>query len=222
MIVRASLTLILMAGQLGAQCSNGVIDIAPASKAYRDRICSVTDGFLPVLSACGLRLSRSVTVEAVPEMAPDVAHCLGAYRCEQERIEVLDPDVLKTNTLAVELYGGLSGADLFAGILTHELTHAAIEHTIGDREITHSGHEYIAYAMQIAGMQASHRATFFAGRDMPTQVDIGYFNPFILMAAPEKFAALAYVHFSHPENGCGFIASVLSGEIVLGDPANDL
>lgn len=210
--------LVLAGTQAFAACVDDHVRIAAGSEAYAARICATADRHLSKIAECGLGLTDRVTVEVVTRMPPDAAHCWGIYRCEGARVLILDPDTLNSKAAARDIFGGLSGDGLFASILMHELTHAAIAQTIGNRHVTLSGHEYIAYALQVASLPEPQRTAYLSAQDLPETPTTDYFNPFILGVQPDKFAALAYAHFTAPENGCGFVGRLLSGEVVLGEP----
>jgi len=210
--------LVLVALQAQAQtfCPESNIVVAADSAPYADPICEVTPHALSQLSACGLTLARPVTVDVVPQMAPDAEHCLGVFRCEGDRIEILTPAAFDAKTTARRLYGGISGEALFAAVLTHELSHAAVRQAPGGREISVTGDEYIAYAMQIAAMAPADRNRFLSNEHLPETISLDQFTPFRASVFPSRFAALAYEHFAQPQNGCAFVHKLLSGETVLG------
>ena len=109
--------LILVSVQARAACQAPNVVVAAGSAAYSSRICAVTSEALPRLSECGLKSTRPVTVEVVPQMAPEAEHCLGVFRCLHDRIEILTPEAFDVKTTERRLYGGITGKALFAAVL---------------------------------------------------------------------------------------------------------
>jgi hypothetical protein len=56
---------------------------------------------------------------------------------------------------------------LFASLVAHELTHAYVEHSLGDRELPRVAHEYLAYALQLDLLSDAERASIIEVERLP-------------------------------------------------------
>ena len=208
---------LLIGFQAQANCPNAFVDLSGNATDIQVQACAAIERATPMFKACGLRFTRSVTVEVIDRMPPGFEEFIGVYHVTNENIAVLSPRALFESPIAMRQYPGLSAKALFDAVLTHELAHAAVHQMHAGADISLSGREYIAGAMQVAAMPEAGRTLFLASQNLPETVSPGYFNTFILQVRPEKFAALAYGHFAAPSTGCGFVARILSGAVVLGE-----
>lgn len=70
--------------------------------------------------------------------------------------------------------------------------------------------------MQFEALPADLRETLVASFRTDEEITLAELNGFILAMAPNRFAARAWLHFDHPENGCGFVEQILDGTVQFG------
>jgi len=190
---------------------------APRADLF-DLICEAAIDQAARLSACGIFPARPIKVTAVPKIEGLPANCVGAFHCDRDEILIVSPETLASRDAPDFIYQGLKPEAAFVSILRHELTHALLEHTTEDHPINSAAHEYIAFAFQIEAMTDDERAIFLETNGRRPAKSLETFNMFIYGLVPGRFASAAWVHYSAPDNGCGFVRDVIAGRVVLGTP----
>ncbi len=197
-------------------CPGGTFTVAGPDAALSDRICRVAEAGAEQLAACGLPFRVPLTIFTVPEIAHGDVSCLGSYDCDRLELRLVTPGALDAALAPDSVLREIPGAALFDSLVVHELAHAALAQQPCAEPPCLAEHEYVAYAMQMQALAPDHRAIVTGAARGLDRVTEERLNEFIAVAAPDTFAAWAWTHFARPENGCGFIARLISGEAQLG------
>jgi hypothetical protein len=200
-------------------CPTEGLTVEAADPVLAARVCGIAAGALGTLASCHLPQRRPILIEIVARIEHSDVECLGAYDCRSARLRVTAPAALPEPDDSSSPFLSLPPDELFASLVTHELTHAMLDQQDCAAGDCIAAHEYMAYAMQMQALSPSSRqivldaAPGVAGVVLPERL-----NDFIALAAPDTFAAWAWLHFSTPGNGCAFFARLLSGEVSLEMP----
>lgn len=204
--------------QAPVECAleGGVARIEGASGQEAQRLCAVMARGLEQLEACGLPMGAPPTLAIVDELAHAGQPCLGAYECGPDRILLTSPEAFEAALSPGTLFRYLPRRAFHDSTLVHELAHAALFRQACAVPPCLAEHEYVAYAMQMQFLAPEHRRILTEAASDTRGLTEMWLNEFVLAASPATFAAWTWVHFSRPENGCGFIARLVSGEAQLG------
>lgn len=206
----APILALMVVAEAGATlCASGAADVEAAEPNEVETVCEAADAAAEVLRSCGVtsrKAVRFVVAEQIPDHYP--AHILALYDPAAKRITV------PTFAASVGIVGprGQFGVPitpaLYRGLLSHEFAHAVVDQ-IADGRLQRLAHEYIAYATQFAVMEPALREEILAGYPHQSPIILKELNELYYALSPDNFAIKVYLHFTTPENGCGFIQNLL-------------
>lgn len=105
---------------------------------------------------------------------------------------------------------------LYRSVVVHETVHAiAAQHFRAERPDV-VAHEYLAYVAQLDSLPAALRDRALEAAPAGASVALARFNVFVLGMNPDRFAALAWRHWSEPGNGTAFVRALLAGKVLNG------
>ena len=203
------LTLAWSVPGIAAQCDGeNVVVIAPNSELVA-RVCAVVERARARLESCELRQSRPLVIRVSD--SPDQFELMGHFGTKKNEIGLLSPSDLATVLKSNSAYREIETERLFDSIVVHELAHAIFTNTPCGMETCLAGHEYISFALQFWSLEAHDREA------LPSSSVVGmeWFTDERLTETPEVFAANAWLHFSQPGFGCGFIRAIVAGDAVF-------
>ena len=177
------------------------------------QLCKMATEIRDRLEVCGLKQSRVLTVEITDELSHPLANCLAYFDCEYDVIRIADPSTWDALMEEDEAYASLPAEVTFKALLTHEITHALVTQTAGDREVPVVDQEYIAASMELELMEAEWRDVLLAEVLVELPPKDGLIDIWIYAFAPRKFAVNAWQHFSLPENGCSLVQQIVVGDV---------
>ncbi len=183
---------------------------APSDQLVRQS-CEAAGRALALLRPCGLDLGNTISLAVVDTLSLGSDHCLGAYDCNADRIEVLAPGSLSETLGTGSAFAALDEDMIFQSVVAHEVTHAALTHTVRPAILPVEAQEYLAYAVQLSVLPETAVDAAFGPSPDGSALDHGSFNVMILMMAPDAYALRAYAHFQAPEHGCAFVEGLISG-----------
>ena len=199
-----------------ASCASGLVEVEADDAGTVGLVCKAVDEVLTFLGNCGMQLQRPFAVEIIEELPQDkTPHYLGYYDHEAKRVVVLDFDLCSASDRSGGSFQLPMSLGLYRSLLIHEITHAVIaQHWsgLGRRRV---GHEYAAYAIQLATMGERLRSRILARFPHDVPVDDVELSELYLDLSPSDFAVKAYLHFGMPVNGCGYLRRLLRGEQTL-------
>ena len=193
-------------------CDAPNIFVKTEDHGLRDRVCSVVAEALPSLRNCHLESNQPVFFSFSDSLLSSNDVCLGLYHHGSNQIDLLTPESFSTTHEQSDFCDTLPETAHFDSVVVHELTHALLDQARREKTILRVDQEYIAYAMQLQFVGASVRDKFLSNFDRSSPIEDGRINEFILEFSPSVFAAASWLHFSHPEHGCGLVDRILRGE----------
>jgi hypothetical protein len=177
------------------------------------QLCEMATEIRDKLEVCGLKQSRVLTIEIANEVSHPLANCLAYFDCEYDLIRVTDP--LNWDALLGEdqAYASLPANVTLKALLTHEMTHALVAQTSGDREVPMVDQEYIAASMELEFMEEAWRDVLLAAAPVTLPPKDGLIDLWIYAFSPRKFAVNAWQHFNLPGNGCALVQQIVVGDV---------
>ncbi|MDJ0639408.1 MAG: hypothetical protein QNJ20_11280 [Paracoccaceae bacterium] len=192
-------------------CSRHPVSIDGGTEDLRLRACEVVAHVSEVAASCDLRLKKTLYVHISPDRALLPPGCSGTYDCLSSLVILLAPEKLEDPA-------AISRAAMFEAVLMHETVHAMVSDELDGRVISRLAEEYVAYALQLESMSQSDRQKILNSQGAAPKITQELLNFDLLRAAPDLFGSAAWLHFKQPQNGCRFVADLLSGDVVLGRP----
>lgn len=192
-------------------CDDPLFSVTAGDAATGATVCEMAGDIAVSLSTCGLTLSRPLEIILVDEIAHFDNNCLGVFDCEQNEILLTRPTRYDGLFEEDNAYALLPPDVLLRALLTHEMSHAAIHQTAGDRTVPLIDHEYIANALALEFMDPRWRAEMLDAAGLEVAAE-GRINIWIYQLAPQRFTANAWLYFSEPGNGCALVEQILEGQ----------
>ena len=164
------------------------------------------------LGECGLVQQRPIAIGVMDGLSHPMGTCLAYFDCDEEAIRLTSPASYRVILDPDTPYTRLPEEVLTKALLTHEMAHALVIQTAGERQIDVVDQEYIAAAMELHLMEPRHRATILESAPMEAPPGEPLIDIWIYGFAPRWFAVNAWRHFQEPENGCALIRRIVIGE----------
>lgn len=196
-------------------CGDGAFAIEAPTPELGDRICTDLLDARDLLLSCGLVQSHPIAVEVVAAMSHPIRSCMSYFDCDFNVINIMDPagfdDAMEPGTP----YSLLPSDVLLDALLTHELAHALVVQTAGDRQIDIVDQEYIAAALELEHMDAEWREVLLEAAPVRLEPTAGLVDILIYGLSPRKFATNAWQHFHLEENGCPLVGDIVQGRFTF-------
>jgi len=193
-------------------CPDSSVTVLAPSHAARQALCTRVATGLATLSACNIDLTHPVTVELTDSLAPG---CMGVYHCGEDRIELLNPDAMKTERKPESSLAFVKTDAYFQSVLTHELAHAAYSKAPCPFDTCMATSEYVAHVLQVMALPDADIDRFEAQLDLTERLSREALNPFLYLMAPDAFLRRAWVYSRQQADACGHIADIMDGKVIL-------
>jgi len=195
-------------------CANASARVIGATAREADSACAAAAKAVAHFAACGLAPRRPVVVTVVP---PDAVICeeniYGRFDLKDQSIRVVSSKGCPRTEPAASPYATLSRAELFSSSVVHEVAHDLLWQSLAGRPVSQGAQEYVAHAVEIGALAPETRARFLAGQPTTEVHNLLAFGTNMLTMAPDKFAVLAWAHYSQPRNGCNMLRGIVTGEV---------
>lgn len=209
---------LLPAGQASGgpkTCENKAFSVSASAPGLAEQICGILSEISGDLALCGLAPKETVNIEVVKSLSHPALNCLAHFDCEFDVIRVTDPALYDQFLETGNSYALLPPDALLKALVTHEVTHALVAQSAGNREIAIVDQEYIAAAMELELLDPPMRDILLAAAPVPLPPKTGLIDIWIYGLEPRKFATNAWQHFRLPENGCALVRKILGGEFTF-------
>ncbi|WP_413720454.1 DUF6639 family protein [Silicimonas sp. MF1-12-2] len=177
------------------------------------QLCEMATEIRDKLEVCGLKQSRVLTIEIADGASHPLANCLAYFYCEFDLVRVTNPSTWDALLEEDQAYAGLPANVTLKALLTHEITHALVAQTAGDREVALVDQEYIAASMELEFMEEAWRDVLLGASTVTLPPKVGLIDIWIYAFSPRKFAVNAWQHFNLPENGCAPVQQIVVGDV---------
>ena len=194
-----------------SRCPDTLFTVDADSEAMTRQLCTMATAIRGRMEACGLRQDRTITIEVVDGVSHPLGNCLAYFDCEFDLVRVTDPDFYDVVMSGDQPYAALPADVTLEALVTHELAHALVTQTAGERRVPMVDQEYIAAAMELEFMDAKWRAVLISQAPVDLPPKEGLIDIWIYGFAPRKFGVNAWQHFSLPENGCSLVQDLVGG-----------
>ncbi len=195
-----------------AKCTDQAFSVDAYDAQMTEQLCTMATDIRGQLEECGLAQSRPLTIEMVEDVSHPMANCLAYFDCEYDLVRITDPAAYESLMEEDSSYAALPAVVTLRALLTHEITHALVAHTAGDRSVPLVDQEYVAAAMELELMGEDWREVLIAANPVTLPPKEGLIDIWIYGFAPRKFAVNAWQHFSLPQNGCALVRRIVDGQ----------
>ncbi|MBX3638163.1 MAG: hypothetical protein KF683_22555 [Rubrivivax sp.] len=179
-------------------------DFASACEGVRDAL-----GFLARLD---LALPEQLSIHVADRLPPDLrADAVGCYSIATRRISVLSSREFLARG---RWFGVPTSRPLYRSIVAHEVAHAVIGCHLAGRRLPTAAHEYAAYVVMFATMDAEVREQALAAWPPSGLVADSNFNDLTYVLDPMSFGVAAYRHWQRQPDGAAFLRRVIAGDVV--------
>jgi hypothetical protein len=193
---------------------DGIVVAAPRIEDAR-LACVVSEAVDGRLRALGLHIAKDVRIEITEELDIAPEACVAFYSTETRELQVLTVDCLADQPGRAKAFPSMRADLLFESLIVHELVHAYVEQSSGDRFLPRLAHEYLAYAIQLDALPDAERDRVLAKAGVGDRVELGGINEAVLGLSPLRFAALAWLHFTREGGDAAVVARVLDGSLTF-------
>ena len=200
------------------ECSNPMVSVETSDPDLVERVCAEAVAAVERLAACHIPQRFAITLQVVDRIIHADETCLGLFIPGEKVLQITSPDQFSEGIGPDNILSQIPTLELFDSLIVHELTHALVDQQPYDGTQCLENQEYIAYAMQMEALSSASRKILIDAAGGEIEVTGERLNAFIALAAPTKFAAWSWMHFSAPQNGCEFVRKLISGETTLKFP----
>ncbi len=192
-------------------CSEPSFSVQARDMQLTERLCAMASDIRDRLAECGLSQTRPLTIEIAEELSHPVDTCLAYFECEFDLVRITDPAAYGSLLDDDPSYAALPAEVTLRALLTHEIAHALVAQTAGDRPVSMVDQEYIAAAMELELMEERWREVMIAANPVSVSPTEGLIDIWIYGFSPRQFAVNAWRHFSLPPNRCSLVRRIVDG-----------
>lgn len=193
-------------------CPGLAVTVEAPDAATAARVCASAARAVKGLATCNVDVPDGVAIRVTDDLE---SGCFGIYHCNEGLIELLPPAIIANGLRPESPFAGLSNSELFDSVLVHELSHAAFDAVPCPFDLCTGTAEYVAHAMQVRSLTADQIAAFEAADPVDERVSHDAINAILYAFSPDRFASLAWAHFTQRPDGCGYIGQIMSGAILF-------
>lgn len=194
------------------RCTGAPVDVMAASANERHLACDAANHALQLLARCNISPQRPLRIEISNEVRRPLGGVVfGLFDARQEKVLITQYENV-ASLVSGTPYGELAQREFYKSLIVHEFTHGVMHQNYKRRPVSHSAHEYPAYALQIESLPSASRERFLRGIDVRADGREFVFADSMLAFDPFFFAARAYEHFRASGDGCAHLLALLDGE----------
>lgn len=191
-------------------------DIAPevvveaSSPDALTSVCQNAEKAIRFLAQYQLRPKRAIRVQVVERgIISEGYDAFGSYDIRNELIEVMSYQAILDHVERPEMYGEPFDAVHYAGVVTHEVAHAVMQHNLLTKHVSQAPQEYLAHATQFSVLPAARRNRIIQAKDVGPWVPGDAISDIYMAIDPGKFAVKSYLHLTALERPENFIQILL-------------
>ena len=194
------------------------VTIRAAEEPEAEAVCDGAKRALAFLLRAGLNAPSHTRIDIRSDLPGELAgRAVGCYVRETQRVLIL-------SFRAFEAGGGWfqmpPSWELYRAVASHEVAHAVVGCHSEPRRLAVAAHEYVAYVVFFATMDARLRAELlakFPGKGFRAEGQISDISD---MVNPNQFGVDAWRHYMRVRDGAQWLRRMIAGEVVT-EPADD-
>ncbi len=189
-------------------CAEGVATVVARSPHEMREACGAIAQAAAFLARLGVVLHGPIElhlVDALPDIAATPTRT-GVYLRDQRRAYVLRRERWPVDAAP---FGLPMSRALYRSAIVHEAVHAIIAEHFHAERLDVVAHEYLAYVGQLDALPAALRRRALRAAPQQAGDEARRLNLFVLGMNPDRFAALAWRHWSTPGNARAVVQAVL-------------
>jgi len=195
------------------RCNDPRFLVEANSSTIAERTCQSIAAVRDSLSSCGVHLSEPLEIKVVETIDGVSGSCLGVYHCGKEQIEILSLAAMAASRATDGAFADISDDALWDSVLAHELTHASYQHVDCPFQSCLATDEYAGHVMQVRSLPPEELERFGVQIDLKGSPNRDAISAFVYSMAPERFAKYAWLHFQSQSNPCGYMESIMEGDV---------
>jgi len=192
-------------------CPESPVHVSTLDSRTLPAICESAGAALRFLAECGLTSSQPLSIQMVDLLSnpsPDAA--LASFEAETGRIEILSFEKGGLLLRDGKMFRIPADRSLYLSLVAHEVAHSIVHRQTTEKPLSRATHEYIAYVTQLATLPDAVRQSVLSRFRQQAFTHRQEITDLLWAMDPEVFAVKSYRHFIDPENGCSFLATLLS------------
>ena len=194
------------------------VTVRAAEGPDAEAACDGAARALVFLVRAGLNAPSDTRIDILPELPGELSGlAVGCYMPENQRVSIL-------SFKAFQAGGGWfqmpPSTELYRAAASHEVAHAVVGCHSEPRRPAVAAHEYVAYVVFFATMDAGLRTALlakFSGTGFRT---VGQISDISHIVNPNQFGVDAWRHYLKVKNGAQWLRNIIAGEVFL-EPADD-
>ena len=207
-----ALTLTALPVGAAVQCADPLFEVVAKTPEMAQMVCRAASEAREVLASCNAPIEAPIEISVRESLTGEMGPCLGIYHCGESRIEILSPDAMARARDVDGAFAEISDDAYWQSVLVHELTHAAYDGV--PCPFTHcvATTEYAGYAMQVQSLPDDEKERFGTQVTLSGPPSRDGLSAIILYMSPERFAKMAWLHFSAHPAPCELMGKIMSGK----------
>lgn len=202
-------------------CERQGISVTGADDLEYEAACSGAKTAISFLKSCNIDFEGPLDIRFEADMRDECgADTYAMFTVADKSIRV---NSYKTCHLLFDqskLAGRIPFDLFFKSVVAHETTHAAVDRIGSESAKRRIAHEYAASVVQYS-MYDPAVVRKLAGDLIDTpHVALSDFSDIVYGLSAEKFAVMAYTHFTGPDGGCKTLRDLVTGERQMREPVH--
>ena len=194
-------------------CDDPLISADVDSDEMAETVCDAALRAKTLLGSCGLTQTYPINIAVVERaVLPGFGECLAVFDTKIGCLQVTEPGRLPSLLRSDDARSLLPPDIVFAGLITHELSHALVEQSAGQVKIGPAEQEFIANAFEMESLDPKWRDILLAENPVNPPGSEKRVNLGIYAIAPRVFANNAWQLFHHEGVGCSLVQKIVQGE----------
>jgi hypothetical protein len=198
-----------------ARCEGVAADVSAtgARGLAAQAICDGVRDAFGFLAPLGLAHPSHLAVEAVDAMPPGLGRgVVGCFERSSGRVEVLSYEAFERSGRWLGVEPDLAA---YRSVVAHEVTHAILHcHLPDDDALPRVAHEYVAYVVMFATMNAALRELVLMAYPGEGFDDVSQINLLSYVFDPVAFGVEAYRHWRRQPDGLAVLRAVIDGTLI--------
>lgn len=187
--------------------------VETSSPAALTVVCQGAERAIRFLAQYRLHPKRAIRVQVVEQgILCEGNDAFGSYDARSERVELMSYRAILDQVECPEMYGEPFDATHYAGVVTHEVAHAVVQHNLLARQISPAPQEYLAHATQLAVLPKARRNRIIQANDVGPWESGDDISDIYLAFDPGKFAVKSYLHLAALAQPEDFIQTLLTAK----------
>lgn len=194
------------------------VTVRASEEPETEAVCEGAGRALAFLAGAGLNAPPHTRIEILSELPGELAgRAVGCYVRETQRVLILSFGAFQAGGGWFQMPPSW---ELYRAAASHEVAHAVVGCHSEPRRLAVAAHEYVAYVVFFATMDAQLRAALLAKFPGAGFRTAGQISDISHMVNPNQFGVDSWRHYTRVRDGGQWLRKIIAGEVVP-EPADD-